>query len=177
MRTFVTRWGRAVVLASVTLGAVVVACSGGSQAPSGDGGSPIDATQVTDGEPEICTEFTEAGAPCSRVSPVRCFAECTTGGCSCQTTPAGPRWTCVTDLSCVPDCAPVDEACSPQQGGDDGSATDDGGEAGPTGDGGDATVGDGGDGGEGGDAGDAGEGGSSAGDGGDAAPGGDAGAG
>src|SRR5579859_6600594 len=157
------RWQRLAALACVTVAAVAVACSAGSQAPS-DAGAPVDANALTDGEPAICAEFTEAGAACSRVSPVRCFAECVTGGCSCTATPAGPRWTCITDLSCVPDCAPIDDACGQPQSGDDGSTTGDGGEAGPAGDGGEA-----------GPAGDAGEAGP-AGDGGEAGPAGDAGA-
>jgi hypothetical protein len=136
-----TRWRRIIALACLGTGAIVVACSSGSAPPPSDAGPLVDATQVVDGEPEICTEFTEAGAPCSRVSPVRCFPECTTGGCSCTTSPSGARWTCTTDLSCVPDCAPLDDACSQPQGGDDGGATGDGGgvdggDAGATGDGG-----------------------------------------
>jgi len=41
------------------------------------------------------------------VGPLRCFALCD-GGCSCSATAEGALWTCVTDLSCAPTCAPID---------------------------------------------------------------------
>jgi hypothetical protein len=130
-------------------------CSGGSGS-GGDGGPTDSTTTPVDGEPAICLAFTEAGAPCSPASPVRCFAECEAGGCYCSQTPAGSRWVCVTDLSCLPDCAPVDDGCSPVPTGDDGSGDDGGGDDGGGNDGG-------------GDASDAGAGGDAGGDTGDAA--------
>jgi hypothetical protein len=124
----------------------LASCNGSSSAA--DAGAPVDATTpLTDGEPQICTEFTEVGDPCSKASAVRCFPECEAGGCSCSPTGSGPRWTCTTDLSCVPDCAPIDDGCTPAQGGD-GSAIADSGDASEAGD---AAPADGG----GGDAGDA----------------------
>src|SRR5271165_4381295 len=82
------------------------ACNG-SSASGGDGGADATTDSGDDAsEPLICTEFTEAGAPCSTPSPLRCFAECEAGGCSCTATPQGPRWTCQSDLSCLADCAP-----------------------------------------------------------------------
>jgi hypothetical protein len=60
---------------------------------------------------DLCDAFTESGAACLLASPVRCFPECESGGCFCRATPEGPRWACDTDLSCVPDCAPIDEEC------------------------------------------------------------------
>jgi hypothetical protein len=100
------------------------ACNGGGGA--GDGG-PADATiPPSDGEPTICTEFTEVGAPCPTASPVRCFPECEAGGCSCTQTPSGRVWVCQTDLSCIPDCAPLDDGCAQVPTGD-ALAGDDGG--------------------------------------------------
>jgi hypothetical protein len=103
-------------LASVWLvgaiGLLSAACRG-EPASSGDDSS-ADATEggeVTDGGADICDEFTEVGAVCPRVSPVRCFALCDTGGCYCEATPQGPRWTCHTDTTCIPDCAPIDDGC------------------------------------------------------------------
>jgi hypothetical protein len=130
------------------------ACNGTSSA--GDGGAGTDAAISDDlSEPLICTEFTEAGAPCPLASPVVCFAECVTGGCSCSATPQGPRWVCQTDLSCLPDCAPIDDGCSPLPVGDDGGGDANGDDGGADGSG-EAGGGDGaGDGGEAGDAGDA----------------------
>jgi hypothetical protein len=112
---------------SLALVQTVAGCGGDSNAA--DGGS-TDATMFPpDGEPEICLEFTKAGAPCSHASPVRCFAECDAGGCYCSQSPGGARWTCITDLACVPDCGPLDDGCSPMPLGDDGSTGDDGGGA------------------------------------------------
>lgn len=78
---------------------------------------------VEDAEPVICTEFTEAGAPCPVASPVTCFQECEAGGCSCRERGPGqpPVWVCTVDTSCLPDCAPLDDGCSPViYSGDDG---------------------------------------------------------
>jgi hypothetical protein len=109
------------------------ACSG-SGASGGDGGADATTEGGDDAaEPLICTEFTEAGAPCSTPSPVRCFAECEAGGCSCTATPQGPRWSCHSDQSCMADCAPLDDGCGPpmgDDGGDEGIGDDGGGDAG-----------------------------------------------
>jgi len=110
------------------------ACNGNSGA--GDDGGAADGTLEGGddaSEPLICTEFTEAGAPCSTPSPVRCFAECEAGGCFCTATSAGPRWTCETDLSCLADCAPLDDGCATpigDDGGDDGTGDDSAGDTG-----------------------------------------------
>ena len=63
---------------------------------------------------DVCDAFTAVGSVVSRplASPVRCFPLCEVGGCSCRPTSAGPRWTCETDLSCIPDCGPIDDACA-----------------------------------------------------------------
>lgn len=117
------------------------------EACSSNGGSPADDGGATDGtlesgddaaEPPICLEFTEAGAPCSAPSPVRCFAECEAGGCYCTATPEGPRWTCQADLSCVADCGPLEDGCGTTIFGDDSSGDDAAGDDGP----GDAGAGD-----------------------------------
>ena len=109
------------------------ACNGSGG--SGGGGANDATTEGGDdaSEPLICTEFTEAGAPCSTPSPVRCFAECEAGGCSCAATPEGPRWSCHSDQSCMADCAPLDDGCGPpmgDDGGDEGTGDDGAGDAG-----------------------------------------------
>jgi hypothetical protein len=113
------RWSSA--LAIVALGLVGIltaptACDGPSAADGGTGdeqGGDDEGIGPDDaGEPVICTEFTEAGAPCAVPSPVRCFPECDAGGCFCSATAVGPRWSCLSDFSCMPDCAPIDDACS-----------------------------------------------------------------
>jgi hypothetical protein len=91
-------------------------CSGGGTA--NDAGPEDATTPLSDGEPVICTEFTEAGAPCPTPSPVRCFPECEAGGCSCTESPSGAVWVCHTDLSCIPDCAPIDDGCAQTPTGD-----------------------------------------------------------
>jgi hypothetical protein len=78
-------------------------CTSGGAA--GDGGA--DAPAVID----VCDAFTGVDTACPLASPVRCFALCEAGGCSCLATPHGPRWGCETDLSCVPDCGPLDDGC------------------------------------------------------------------
>jgi hypothetical protein len=95
------------VLASV----FVLACNSGSTDASTEGG-PSDAAPVFD----LCDAFTEVGASCPAASSILCFPLCEAGGCSCELTSAGPRWACVTDLSCVAPCAPIDafeDACAP----------------------------------------------------------------
>jgi hypothetical protein len=131
------RWSSALLILAFALAGTSLAptaCNGSSSADGGEGGDESSGDDEDTGpleasEPLICTEFTEAGAPCSLPSPVRCFPECETGGCSCTATAAGPRWRCQTDLSCMPDCAPVDDGCSPASPGevdDAGSAADGG---------------------------------------------------
>jgi hypothetical protein len=117
------------------------ACNNNGNA-SGDDGGAIDGTLESGddaAEPAICLEFTEAGAPCSPASPVRCFAECEAGGCYCTATPDGPRWTCQSDLSCVSDCGPLEDGCGTTIFGDDASGDDGAGDDGPA----DAGAGDG----------------------------------
>jgi hypothetical protein len=106
-------------------GAVALACLGSSGCASNagaeieDGGAPEAPTTETaagdvvdnDGEPAICAAFTSADAPCPTPSPVRCFPMCDAGGCYCRPTPQGPRWTCTTDTTCLPDCAPINDGC------------------------------------------------------------------
>jgi hypothetical protein len=103
------------LLGSLGAPTACVSASAGDGGEAGDeaagdnqGIGPSDA-----GEPVICTEFTEAGEPCAVPSPVRCFPECEAGGCSCTATADGPRWRCLSDFSCMPDCAPIDDGCSP----------------------------------------------------------------
>ncbi len=98
-------FGRTAFLLWIGLGAA--GCTGG------DSGSSSDAGDATIEATDICSMFTDAGDPCPQASPTRCFPLCEAGGCYCQVSMGGgPRWKCVTDLSCIPDCAPIDDACS-----------------------------------------------------------------
>jgi hypothetical protein len=90
------------VLAAVALALSIAACT------SDDGAAPAADASVDAIAVDPCSVFSSSGAECPAVSPKVCFAECATGGCSCVATPAGPRWKCVTDLSCFPDARPVD---------------------------------------------------------------------
>jgi hypothetical protein len=100
--------------------AAPTACSSSNESDDGGDDAQVigddSATGPNDAaEPVICTEFTEPGSPCPTPSPVVCFPECEAGGCSCRSVAGqGPIWVCVTDLSCMPDCAPSDDACSPE---------------------------------------------------------------
>jgi hypothetical protein len=115
------RWSSAAATVALgLLGALgaPTACNGASAADGGEGGDEADGGEPGIGpndaaEPVVCTEFTKAGEPCATPSPVRCFPECEAGGCSCTASADGPRWTCVSDFSCMPDCAPLDDGCSP----------------------------------------------------------------
>jgi hypothetical protein len=110
---------RVSILSALAIG-VLGGCSS-SSAPD-DGGA--DATTAGDSPSgaeasTICDEFTEAGAPCPGASPLRCFPLCDAGGCYCRVTPGGgPHWVCVTDTTCLPDCAPIDPTCGSDAGSD-----------------------------------------------------------
>jgi hypothetical protein len=101
-------------------GASLAACKSDSEAS--DAGATGDASAEALGS--ICDEFTEAGASCSVASAVACFPMCEAGGCFCTVKPGvGLRWVCVTDTTCLPDCAPLDESCGAQaDGGAEGEA-------------------------------------------------------
>ncbi|HTB75673.1 MAG TPA: hypothetical protein VK762_20620 [Polyangiaceae bacterium] len=61
---------------------------------------------------DLCDAFTGVGTACPGASPLVCFPMCEAGGCSCSESPDGPRWGCVTDVSCQPSCAPIEgDAC------------------------------------------------------------------
>jgi hypothetical protein len=101
--TRVTRATRLAVL--VTLAALAllpgVGCVNEPGAPAEAGSS--DAAPALD----LCDAFTGAGTSCPLASPLVCFPYCD-GGCSCGVTAGGPKWACVTDLSCTPACSPID---------------------------------------------------------------------
>jgi hypothetical protein len=80
-------------------------CTGGGGGAA-DGGADV-AYQVVD----ICDAFTGVETACPMASPVRCFAYCEAGGCYCSAASDGAQWTCVTDISCMPDCGPLDDGC------------------------------------------------------------------
>jgi hypothetical protein len=90
-------------IASASLGC------GGDHAEAAEAG-PEDATAAVN----VCDidAFTGVGTACPAPSALVCFPQCEAGGCSCQATPDGPRWACVTDRSCLPSCAPIDDACA-----------------------------------------------------------------
>jgi hypothetical protein len=92
----------------------LAACGGGAVATS-DGGMQDDATVVAI---DVCGAFTHVGAACPLPSPIRCFPLCQAGGCFCRVSDGGPTWLCVTDLSCTPDCGPLDDACAQNVPGD-----------------------------------------------------------
>jgi hypothetical protein len=87
------------------LAGAALGCTGGKQSES-EGGQDAAASVF-----DLCDAFTEVGAACPGPSPILCFPMCEAGGCTCSVSPSGPRWTCATDLSCVPDCAPLDDGC------------------------------------------------------------------
>jgi hypothetical protein len=100
------------VTAAVAVASFALACS----ACTGDNGNASDAGgDATLEATDICSQFTDetkAGDPCPQASPTRCFPECESGGCYCAVgMGGGPAWKCTTDLSCMPDCAPIDDAC------------------------------------------------------------------
>lgn len=97
---------RSVVLSAFILVGGAFACSSGNGA--GDGGTD----GAVDGATGLCDleAFKASGGDghaCPRASVLVCFPLCSTGGCRCTSTSAGPRWKCTTDLSCQPDAAPV----------------------------------------------------------------------
>jgi hypothetical protein len=66
--------------------------------------------------------YAGSGNPCPHASTRVCFAQCETGGCKCTQGATGPVWKCTTDLSCLPEGSPLDDA-----GPDDAAVTSDGG--------------------------------------------------
>jgi hypothetical protein len=111
-------------IASAALGGALAvlgllgACSNGTGSEAPEAGSPPDGALVPrDGgsaAPTPCDPdaFTGVGTACPVVSPVLCFPVCEAGGCLCEQTPDGPRWRCILDNSCLPACAPIDDACT-----------------------------------------------------------------
>jgi hypothetical protein len=89
--------------------ALALACAG----CTGDSGGTSDAGgDATMEAADICDMFTKVGDPCPQANPTRCFPMCDAGGCYCAVgMGGGPTWKCTSDFSCVPDCAPVDDAC------------------------------------------------------------------
>lgn len=105
--------------------ALSIAIPGCSTNDGGAGDGMDGATEANAPDPcDVDAFFTAGGngGACFPVSNMACFAECTTGGCTCMRNPAGGDhglWKCVVDLSCVPDSAPFDD------GGNDGSTGSD----------------------------------------------------
>ena len=88
-----------------------------SQEAASDGGADED-VDCGDEAPTICDDFTEAGEPCPAASALVCFPMCEAGGCYCRVVPGkGPRWVCVTDTTCLPDCAPAQPCDAEPEGG------------------------------------------------------------
>lgn len=78
---------------------------------SGEGGANDGGTDAGEAF-DLCDAFTTVGSACPSASPTRCFPMCDAGGCFCRATAGGPQWACTTDLSCLPPCAPIDDACA-----------------------------------------------------------------
>ena len=93
--------------------AMVSAACGNGDHTAAEGGTAADGDAASPAS-DLCDldAFTGSGMPCPIASPVVCFPECEAGGCSCTETASGPRWSCVTDLSCTAPCAPIDDACA-----------------------------------------------------------------
>jgi hypothetical protein len=95
--------------AALLCGAIATVGCGGDGTTSPEGG-PADAEPPA---ADLCDAFTGVGTACPTAGPLVCFPMCEAGGCFCKSTPDGPRWGCVTDTSCEPACAPLDDACAP----------------------------------------------------------------
>ena len=67
---------------------------------------------ASDGALDLCDidAFSGNGNACPRPSDRVCFPQCSTGGCKCTQSAAGPRWKCTSDFSCLPDSGPLDDA-------------------------------------------------------------------
>ena len=103
-----TRLAALAVLATLAALAAL-ACVNEPAAPAEAGPSDAEAPAL-----DLCDAFTGAGTACPLAGPLVCFPYCD-GGCSCGVTAGGPKWACVTDLSCTPACSPIDAldgACS-----------------------------------------------------------------
>jgi hypothetical protein len=105
-------------LGTGVLAAALAACGGDhTSPPEPSEAGPMDAGPAAN----LCDidAFTGVGTACPMASALVCFPECEAGGCTCEATAAGPRWACVTDRSCLPSCAPIDDACAEEAGADD----------------------------------------------------------
>lgn len=107
---------RLAALAALATLAFGVGCVNEPGAPAEAGPSDAEAPAL-----DLCDAFTGAGTSCPLAGPLVCFPYCD-GGCSCGVTAGGPKWACVTDLSCTPACSPIDAldgACSVDEAGDE----------------------------------------------------------
>jgi hypothetical protein len=101
-RRNVLGWALAAIACAAT---AIAACStSGATAASDDASAPSDAAAPTY---DLCDAFSGVGTACALPGPFVCFALCD-GGCTCGGTADAARWACVTDLSCVPGCSPLD---------------------------------------------------------------------
>jgi hypothetical protein len=115
MKKRITGFG---VVALAAIVAQMVVASIGLQGCSSDDAADADASDGATGSDvfvDPCAHFTKAGDLCPVKTSVACFPECAIGGCFCLETPGGgdKRWTCTTDLSCVPDGSPIDDVNVP----------------------------------------------------------------
>ena len=82
---------------------------------SDDSTSTTDASASTDSsDPNVCGDpsLVHNGGSCYPVANIRCFPLCATGGCWCRpggSVPDAGVWQCQSDVSCLPDSAPIDE--------------------------------------------------------------------
>ena len=102
--------------AALALGVLGGAFSACTHADDAANNSPDGAHEAMGPDPCDVDAFFASGGnggACFPVSTMACFAECTTGGCTCVRNPAGGDhglWKCVVDLSCVPEGGPFDDA-------------------------------------------------------------------
>ena len=119
----------AVALCALAIPVFAPGCS------SDDSAAPTNDASASTGSPDadVCGDpsLVQNGGPCYPVADIRCFPLCATGGCWCRkggTNPDAGIWQCQSDVSCLPDSAPIDEldGNSPPQ--DSGQTTDDAGD-------------------------------------------------
>jgi hypothetical protein len=106
-RTLAAALAAAPAAASLLAAIAIEGCGGDDTAAPEAGPADAEPPAV-----DLCDAFSGVGTACPTAGPLVCFPMCDSGGCFCKSTPDGPRWGCVTDTSCQPACAPIDDACA-----------------------------------------------------------------
>jgi hypothetical protein len=102
------------LLLLLLLRAAAAGCATSGDASDSDADSDADASDMV---VDVCDAFSGVGTACPLESPVRCFPACEASGCYCRGAGDGAVWMCDIDLSCVPDCGPLDDGCAASAGG------------------------------------------------------------